>query len=105
MYFENNTGDEKLDHWRKGISDLLTTDLTQSRYIKVLGGDRLFAILSQMDQLEAKSFSSEVLKQVADTRRSESHSQRELFESGRYFKNRHDAAGCAIGGADSRTKS
>jgi serine/threonine protein kinase/Tfp pilus assembly protein PilF len=65
MYFENNTGDEKLDHWRKGISDLLTTDLTQSRYIKVLGGDRLFSILSQMDQLEAKSFSSEVLKEVA----------------------------------------
>jgi serine/threonine protein kinase/tetratricopeptide (TPR) repeat protein len=65
MYFENNTGDEKLDHWRKGISDLLTTDLTQSRYIKVLGGDRLFNILSQMNQLEAKSFSSEVLKEVA----------------------------------------
>ncbi len=65
MYFENNSGDEKLDHWRKGISDLLTTDLTQSRYIKVLGGDRLFNILSRMDQLEAKSFSSEVLKEVA----------------------------------------
>ena len=65
MYFENNSGDEKLDHWRKGISDLLTTDLTQSRYIKVLGGDRLFNILSKMDQLEAKSFSSEVLKEVA----------------------------------------
>ena len=65
MYFENNTGDEKLDHWRKGISDLLTTDLTQSRYVKVLGGDRLFNILSKMDQLEAKSYSSEVLKEVA----------------------------------------
>jgi serine/threonine protein kinase/tetratricopeptide (TPR) repeat protein len=65
MYFENNTGDEKLDQWRKGISDLLITDLTQSRYIKVLGGDRLFNILSQMNQLEAKSFSSEVLKAVA----------------------------------------
>jgi len=65
MYFENNTGDENLDHWRKGISDLLITDLTQSKYLKVLGGDRLFNILSQMDQLEAKSYSSEVLKEVA----------------------------------------
>jgi serine/threonine protein kinase/tetratricopeptide (TPR) repeat protein len=65
MYFENNTGDQKLDHWRKGISDLLITDLTQSKYVKVLGGDRLFDILSEMDQLEARSYSSEVLKEVA----------------------------------------
>jgi tetratricopeptide (TPR) repeat protein len=65
MYFENNTGDENLDHWRKGISDLLITDLTQSKYLKVLGGDRLFNILSEMDQLEAKGYSSEVLKEVA----------------------------------------
>ena len=65
MYFENNTGDEDLDHWRKGISDLLITDLTQSKYLKVLGGDKLINILGQMDQLEAKSYSSEVLKQLA----------------------------------------
>jgi tetratricopeptide (TPR) repeat protein len=65
MYFENNTGDESLDHWRKGISDLLITDLTQSKYLRVLGGDRLFNILSQLNQLEAKSYSSEVLKEVA----------------------------------------
>ncbi|MBN1222935.1 MAG: protein kinase [Candidatus Aminicenantes bacterium] len=65
VYFENNTGDEELDNWGKGISDLLITDLMQSKYLKVLGGDRLFDILSQMDQLEAKSYSSEVLKEIA----------------------------------------
>jgi tetratricopeptide (TPR) repeat protein len=65
VYFENNTGDEELDHWRKGIADLLITDLTQSRYLTVLGGDRLFNILSQLNQLEAKSYSSEVLAEVA----------------------------------------
>ena len=64
MYFENNTGDENLDHWRKGISDLLITDLTQSKYLRVLGGDSLYNILSQLNQLEAKSYSSEVLKEV-----------------------------------------
>jgi len=31
MYFENNTGDAKLDHWRKAITDLLITDLAQSK--------------------------------------------------------------------------
>ncbi len=65
VYFENNTGDEDLDHWRKGISDLLITDLTQSKYLKVLGGDKLFDILNQLNQLEAETYSSEVLKEVA----------------------------------------
>lgn len=57
MYFENNTGDEELDHWTKGISDLLKTDLAHSKYLKVLSGDRRNNILSQLNQLDAKSFS------------------------------------------------
>jgi len=65
MYFENNTGDESLDHYRKAISDLLITDLAQSRYLRVLSGARLFNILSQINQLESKSYSSDVLKEVS----------------------------------------
>jgi tetratricopeptide (TPR) repeat protein len=65
VYFENNTGDEELDHWRKGISDLLITDLTQSKYLKVLSGDKLFNILSQLNQLDVKTYTSEVLAEVA----------------------------------------
>ncbi len=65
MYFKNNTGDEGLDHWRTMISDLFIADLTQSKYIEVLSGERLFKILSDLNQLEAKSYSSDVLKQVA----------------------------------------
>jgi len=65
MYFENNTGDESLDHWRKALSDLLITDLTQSKYLTVLSGDRIFNILRQLNLLEAKSYSSGDLKKVA----------------------------------------
>ena len=65
MYFKNNTGDEKLDHWRMAISDLLVTDLSQSRYIKILSSDQLFDILSGMDQADANSYTSKVLKDVA----------------------------------------
>jgi tetratricopeptide (TPR) repeat protein len=65
MYFENNTGDSELDHYKKAISDLLITDLGQSKYLRVLSGAQLFNILSQLRQLEVKSYSSEVLKQVA----------------------------------------
>ncbi len=66
MYFENNTGDESLDHWRKAFSELLITDLSQSKYIQILSGDRLFTILRKMNLLEAKNYSSEDLKAVAD---------------------------------------
>ena len=65
MYFENNTGDEKLDHWRKALSELVTTDLTQSKYINVVSGDRLFNILKKQNLVDARSFSSEDLKKVA----------------------------------------
>jgi serine/threonine protein kinase len=65
MYFENNTGDQSLDHWRKALSELLSADLSQSKRLQVLSGDRLFKILSQLNQLEAKSYSSDVLEEVA----------------------------------------
>jgi len=65
MYFENNTGDESLDHWRKALSELLITDLSQSKYFDVLPGDRLFKILDDLGQLEAESYSSDILEKVA----------------------------------------
>jgi tetratricopeptide (TPR) repeat protein len=65
MYFENNTGEEGLDHWRKALSDLLISDLTQSKYIKVLSSDRLFGILRKLDLLEARSYATEDLHEVA----------------------------------------
>jgi len=65
MYFKNNTGDKNLDHWRTMLANLLIADLAQSKYIKILGEDRLINILSQLNQLDAQTYSSDVLKQVA----------------------------------------
>ena len=65
VYFDNNTGDESLDHWRKALCELLIADLTQSKHIRVLSSDRLLDVLSELDQTEASSLSSTVLKQVA----------------------------------------
>jgi serine/threonine protein kinase/predicted Zn-dependent protease len=65
VYFENNTGDESLDHWRKALCELLIDDLTQSKYLRILGSDRLLDILNDLNQIEAKSFSAKVLKEVA----------------------------------------
>jgi tetratricopeptide (TPR) repeat protein len=65
MYFKNNTGDKNLDHWRNALSDLLITSVSQSKYIRVLSGEVLYDILNNLKQLEAATYSSEVLKQVA----------------------------------------
>jgi len=65
VYFENNSGEESLDHWRKALCELLIADLTQSKYIRVLSSDKLIDILSDLNQIETKSFSSKVLKEVA----------------------------------------
>lgn len=65
MYFENNTGDERLDYWRKALSDLIIIDLAQSRLISVVTGNRLLEILENLHLLEAKNYTTEDLKEVA----------------------------------------
>jgi tetratricopeptide (TPR) repeat protein len=65
MYFENNTGDKNLDHWRKALAELLIVDLSQSKHLIVLSRDRLFNILSEMNLVEASSYSFSDLKEVA----------------------------------------
>jgi len=65
MYFKNNTGVESLDIWRSALSDLMIADLSQSKYIDVLSGDRLFEILKEMNLLDAISYTSKDLKEVA----------------------------------------
>jgi serine/threonine protein kinase/Tfp pilus assembly protein PilF len=65
MYFENNTGDERFDHWRKTLSDLLIADLSQSKYLRVLSGEMLYTILEESDLLEVRSYSSKALQEIS----------------------------------------
>jgi serine/threonine protein kinase/Tfp pilus assembly protein PilF len=71
MYFKNNTGDANLDHWRSALADLLITDLSQSKYVRVLSGEALYNILDNLNQLEATTYSSEVLREVASRSRTD----------------------------------
>lgn len=66
LYFVNNTGDPGLDNWRSAFAELLTTDLSQSKYLKVLPGDQIYKILGDLGALEATGYSSDVLRQVAE---------------------------------------
>ena len=65
MYFKNNTGEEDYNIWRSALSDSIITDLSQSKYVHVLSGDRLYSLLKKFDLIEAKNYASEDLKKVA----------------------------------------
>jgi len=65
MYFKNNTGDENFDTWRSALSDSIITDLSQSKFMKVLSGDKLYSILRKFNLLETESYASEDLMKVA----------------------------------------
>jgi len=64
LYFENSTGDNNFDHWRRGLASLLIADLQQSKYLNILSSDRLFSIAKDLDLLEAAGYTSEDLKKV-----------------------------------------
>ena len=66
VYFENNSGDKSLDNWRSGLSELLITDLSQSKFLNVLSGDKIFGILKKLNLLEAQKYSAEDLTKVAN---------------------------------------
>lgn len=66
IYFENISGDENLASWRAGLSELLITDLSQSKLVNVLSSDRIFSILKKLHLLEAEKYSSEDLVKVAE---------------------------------------
>ncbi len=69
MYFDNNTGDENLDNWRKSLADLLTDDLMQSKHLRVVGGEQLYGILKDLDLIESSTYSAGDLKKVAEAAR------------------------------------
>jgi len=86
IYFKNNTGDENFDIWRSALAEMLISDLSQSRLIRILSDDRIFGILSQLNLLEAKSYSTEDLKKVA-TRGGATHILRgTITKSGDLFR-------------------
>ena len=66
LYFKNNTGDAKFDVWSTALSDSIITDLSQSKYVRVLSTDQLLSILRKLGLLEARSYASEDLRRVAD---------------------------------------
>jgi len=66
LYFSNNTGEESFDYLKSGLCDLLTTDLSQSRYLNVLPEDRLFNILQNLKLLDVEDYDPKDLARFAE---------------------------------------
>lgn len=66
LYFDNLTGDQELDWLRTGLTDMVVTDLSQLSHLKVVGTDRVYQILKDMDMLEEPITSAEAVREVAE---------------------------------------
>jgi tetratricopeptide (TPR) repeat protein len=66
LYFDNTTGDRQLDWLRTGIPEMVVTDLSQSPDLEVVGTDRLYEIVSDLQRLDDKVLSQEVVRAVAE---------------------------------------
>lgn len=65
--FENKTGDSNLDRWRSILAELLTVDLSQSKFLRILPSDRVYEILKALRLLETNTYSAKELAIVAAT--------------------------------------
>jgi eukaryotic-like serine/threonine-protein kinase len=65
LYFDNNTGDTSLDWIRTGLTDMMVTDLSQSTNIEVLGTDRLYQILQELNRTNDRVLSADLVQQIA----------------------------------------
>ena len=66
LYFENISGDHALDAWKTGLSELLITKLSQSKFIRVLDANTIYGILIKLNLAEAKKYTNEDLVKVAN---------------------------------------
>lgn len=69
LYFDNQTGDANMDHWRKAITDLIIADISQSKYLNVLSSDKLVKVMRDLDQSDVSSYSADVLVEIVDKAR------------------------------------
>jgi len=65
MVFENKTGDANLDYLRQTLSLQVIQDLMSSRHIRVVTGDMLLRILSELQLADKPFFSVGDLQEVA----------------------------------------
>jgi serine/threonine protein kinase/tetratricopeptide (TPR) repeat protein len=66
LFFDNNSRDPSLDWLRTALADMLITGLSQSPQLEVLGTETVYQIFADMNQLDAKITSLEVVQEVRE---------------------------------------
>jgi eukaryotic-like serine/threonine-protein kinase len=66
LYFDNTSGDKELDWMRTGITEMVVTDLSQSTDLEVVGTDRLYGILAELNRQDDRVLTPEVINLVAE---------------------------------------
>jgi tetratricopeptide (TPR) repeat protein len=62
---QNNTGDESLGYLQDALTNLIVSDLYQSKFIRVQTTERMNQMLKDMNKLDADSFTTDDLKKIA----------------------------------------
>ena len=71
LFFENQTGDASLNWLERGITEMLITDLSQSRQLDVLRSDRLIDVLKKLGKEAAEIMNFRVASAVAKEAKAE----------------------------------
>ena len=63
--FENKSGDKRLDPWRDALGELLSADLSQSKYLRVVSRGQMLTALRRFGLADSAACSSEDMAKVA----------------------------------------
>jgi serine/threonine protein kinase/tetratricopeptide (TPR) repeat protein len=83
---KNSTGDSDFDDRREGLQEMLISDMIQSKYIHVLDFSRVYSVLKKTDLWDAKNYTEEDLKNIAEEARATHIIQPTLVRAGEKFR-------------------
>lgn len=64
-YLNNNSGDKDIDYLGRTFSELLISDLLQSKYIRVITGSHLYTLIDKLEMHDKEKYSINDLQQIA----------------------------------------
>jgi len=80
LYFENETNDPSINWLRRGLADMLETELSQSPYLNIIDAQRLTNIAAELNFPENYSENINFLIQISKI------AKIDILISGRYYK-------------------
>jgi tetratricopeptide (TPR) repeat protein len=80
--FTNASGAAELEWLRTGLPEMLVTDISQSRYVRPVSGDRVFGVLRQLGIAEQTRFDEAALESVSRLAPAQSVLHGQFVESG-----------------------